>query len=113
MRARTAGSLWSRGDFRARTVSLVVLGVLTGLTIGLAMAAFDGVRRTDTALTRLQARTNASDAVVFATQIDELSPDWSKLEQRPEVKRLVRWGLAFGDFAGDPNGVLFMPMDAV
>ncbi|MCU1501851.1 MAG: hypothetical protein JWM12_1205 [Ilumatobacteraceae bacterium] len=107
------GSLWSRSDLRARAPSLVVLGVLVGLTVGLAAAAYDGALRTDTALSRLQSRTNASDAVVFATQADLLNPDWSRLATRPEVKQLVRWGLAFGKVGSDPDGVLFVPMDDV
>jgi ABC-type lipoprotein release transport system permease subunit len=113
MSGAAPGSLWSRSDLRARAVSLAVLGVLTGLTIGLATAAFDGARRTDTALTRLQARTNASDAVVFATQADLLAPDWTKLATRPEIKQVVRWALAFGNVAGEEEGVLFVPMDGV
>jgi ABC-type lipoprotein release transport system permease subunit len=113
MSAASPGSLWSRSDLRARAVSLVVLGVLAGVTIGLAAAAFDGARRTDTALPRLQERTNASDAVVFATQTNTLNPDWSKLEQRPEVAQIIRWGLAFGNVDGEEEGVLFVPMDDV
>jgi ABC-type lipoprotein release transport system permease subunit len=113
MSAASPGSLWSRCDLRARAVSLVVLGVLAGVTIGLATAAYDGARRTDTALPRLRDQTNASDAVVFATQMGLFNPDWSKLEQRPEVAQLIRWGLAFGNVAGDDEGVLFVPMDDV
>lgn len=105
--------MWSRSDFRSRAVSLVVLGVLVGLTVGLATAAYDGARRTDSALTRLQSRTNASDAVVFATQAGLVTADWSKLAKRPEVKQLVRWGLAFGNLDGDEEGALFVPMDGV
>jgi uncharacterized membrane protein len=69
----------------------MVLGVLAGLTIGLAVAAFDGARRTDTAFARLNARTHASDAVVFATPAQLVSPDWHKLAARPEVKQIIRW----------------------
>ena len=111
MSGASPGALWSRSDLRARAVSLVVLGVLVGLTLGLATAAYDGARRTDSALSRLQSRTNASDAIVFATQADLISADWSKLEKRPEVEQLVRWGLVFGDIPGDSEGVLFVPMD--
>jgi ABC-type lipoprotein release transport system permease subunit len=113
MSATSPGALWSRSDLRARAVSLVVLGALVGVTIGLATAAYDGGRRTDTALSRLRSLTNASDAVVFATQADLVSPDWSKLAKRPEVKQLVRWGLAFGNVAGEEGDVLFVPMDGV
>ena len=111
MSSTSPGALWSRSDLRARIASLVVLGVLAGLTIGLATAALDGARRTESALSRLRARTNASDAVLFATQADLVTADWSKLTQRPEVKQLVRWGLAFGNVEGDEEGVLFTPMD--
>jgi ABC-type lipoprotein release transport system permease subunit len=111
MSATSPGTLWSGSDLRARVVSLVVLGVLAGLTIGLATAALDGARRTDSALSRLQARTNASDAVVFATQTNVVTADWSKLAQRPEVKQLVRWGLAFGNVAGVEGDLLLVPMD--
>jgi ABC-type lipoprotein release transport system permease subunit len=113
MRRSSAAGLWSQSDLRARVVALVVLGVLTGLTIGLAAAAFDGAQRTDTALSRLQAHTNASDAVLFPSQLGLATTDWTKLEQRPEVKRVIRWGLAFGTLDGDPDGVMFVPMDGV
>ena len=113
MSSASPGALWSRSDLRARAVSLVVLGALVGLTVGLAMAAYDGARRTDSALARLQSRTNASDAVVFATQAHLVSADWSKLEKRPEIKQLVRWGLAFGNVDGNEGDVLLVPMDGV
>ncbi|MGZ4672487.1 MAG: ABC transporter permease, partial [Ilumatobacteraceae bacterium] len=113
MGVNSPGTLWGRGDLRARARSLVVLGVLAGLTIGLAVAAFDGARRTDTAFARLNARTNASDAVVFATQAELVSPDWHKLMVRPEVKQIIRWGLAFGNLGGSEQSVLFVPMDGV
>ena len=113
MRGASPGRLWSQSDLRARAVSLVVLGVLTGLTIGLGTAAFDGARRTDSALDRLRAQTNASDAVVFATQSEVVNPDWSKLAKRPEVDQVVRWGLAFGNVDGEEGDVLFVPMDGV
>jgi hypothetical protein len=38
-------------------------------------------------------------------------PDWSRLEARPEVKRLARWALLFGELEGDPGGVLFGSVD--
>ncbi len=113
MSANSPSTLWGRSDLHTRARSLIVLGVLAGLTIGLAVAAFDGARRTDTALARLNARTNASDAVVFATQAELVSPDWHKLAARPEVKRIIRWGLAFGNLGGSEQSVLFVPMDDV
>ncbi|MEO8265432.1 MAG: FtsX-like permease family protein [Ilumatobacteraceae bacterium] len=57
MSAASPAASWSRSDLRARAVSLVVLGGLVGLTFGLATASYDGARRTDSALPRLQSRT--------------------------------------------------------
>ena len=90
---------------------MVVLGILAGLTIGLAIASFDGATRTNSALTRLRERTNASDAVVFPSQTGLVTADWTKLSQRPEVEHLVPWGLAFGNVAGTEGDLLFVPMD--
>lgn len=106
---------WSGSDRRSRLGSLIVLGVLAGLTAGLAVASFDGAQRTGTAQTRLRERTKASDALVFASQALEpqLHPDWAPLAARPEVKRLARWGLAFGTVDHNVDDVLFVPMDHV
>jgi hypothetical protein len=107
----SAAALWARADVRRRWRSLVALGLLAGLTAGFAFAALAGARRTDTALDRLRQRTNASDAIVFSSQVGVIRPDWSKLEARPEVERLARWALLFGELEGEPGGVLFGSVD--
>src|SRR6266550_2158345 len=98
----SAAAVWARADVRRRWRSLVALALLAGLSAGFAFAALAGGRRTSTALDRLRDRTNASDAVVFASQVGVDRPDWSRLEARPEVKRLARWALLFGELEGDP-----------
>ena len=103
--------MWARADVRHRWRSLVALGLLAGVTAGLAFAAFAGARRTSTALDRLRARTNASDAVVFTSQVGDILPDWTRLRVRPEIETLARWALVFGEIGGDPEGVLFAPVD--
>ena len=103
--------MWARADVRHRWRSLVALGLLAGVTAGLAFAASAGARRTSTALDRLRARTNASDAVVFTSQVGEILPDWTRLRARPEIETLARWALVFGEIGGDPGGVLFAPVD--
>ncbi len=60
----------------------MVLGLLAGITAALAMAAFAGARRTDTALARLDKVTNAPDAIIFASQVHDFHPDWSRLAAR-------------------------------
>lgn len=99
--------LWAKADIRRRWRSLLVLGLLAGLTASMAMAAFAGARRTDTALARLESVTNAPDAVVFASQVLDLHPDWDRLAARPEVADLAVWDLFFCTIDGQAGGLLF------
>ena len=85
----------------------MVLGLLAGITAALAMAAFAGARRTDTALARLDKVTNAPDAIIFASQVHDLHPDWSRLAARPEVAQLAVWDLFFCNIDGQEGGLLF------
>ena len=61
--------MWAAADLRRRWRSLVVLGLLAGLSASLAIAALAGARRADTAFDRLRSRTNGADAVVFPSQV--------------------------------------------
>jgi hypothetical protein len=106
-----AARLWARTDVRSRWRSLVALGLIAGVTAGLALASLAGSMRTSTALHREQDRTNASDAIVFASQVGASHPDWSVLAARPEVRSLSPWALVFGSLDGDPEGLLFAPVD--
>ena len=103
--------LWARADLRIRWKALVAVGLIAGLACGLAIASIAGARRTGTALDRLREHTNASDAIVFASQRGAYHPDWSVLARRPEVRALARWALVFGDLDGDPQGLFFTPVD--
>ncbi len=85
----------------------MVLGLLAGITAALAMAAFAGARRTDTALARLDKVTNAPDAIIFASQVHDFHPNWSRLAARPEVAQLAVWDLFFCNIDGQEGGVLF------
>jgi hypothetical protein len=108
---RSAAVSWARSDLRSRWRSLVVLGLIAGLAGGYALAATAGARRSDTALERLRTRTNASDAVVFASQSGNVDPDFDALARRPEIKKVAVWDLMFGVLDGDPTGVLFAAHD--
>jgi hypothetical protein len=65
----------------------------------------------ETALVRLRSATNAADAIVFTSQVRDVSPPWNRLEHRPEVAALAPWDLLFGYVAGQPGGVLFAAAD--
>ncbi len=111
MTTSLATNMWSRSDLRARWKSLIVLGVLAGLIMGVAAAAFDGARRTATSLKRLSDKTNASDAVVFGSQVGVFRPDWSKLAKRRGVVAIAPWTLLFGKVNGQSSGPLFGAVD--
>jgi ABC-type lipoprotein release transport system permease subunit len=102
---------WATRQVRLRRRSLVVLGVLAGLTASLTMAAAAGARRTSTALVRLETTTRASDAIVFTSQVQDIHPAWKRLERRPEVAALAVWDLLFGSVGGQPGAVLFASND--
>jgi hypothetical protein len=86
---------------------LALLGVLVGITAGVALAAFAGARRTDSALDRLRQATDAHDVTVFTSTGGYFDPDFTELSTRPEVEKLGVWRLLFGDIDGESGGVLF------
>lgn len=109
---RAAAALWARAELRARWRSLVALGVLAGVVVGLSAAAVAGARRTDTSFTRLRVRTNAADAIVFPSQVGVYDQDWTALVARPEIAELARWKISFGRVAGAKDeAVFFAPAD--
>jgi hypothetical protein len=106
-----AAAFWARRDIRRRWRSLVLLGVLVGLTAAFALSAWAGARRTDTALQRLTIATNASDAVAFPSQVGIVNPNWARLAARPEVASVAVWDLLFGNYDGQPDGLIFGSAD--
>jgi ABC-type lipoprotein release transport system permease subunit len=98
-----AAAFWARRDIRRRWRTLVLMGVLVGLTVGFALASWAGARRTDTSLERLRVQTNAADAVVFPSQVGVAYPNWDRLRARPEVKSVAVWDLLFGNYNGEPQ----------
>src|SRR4051812_13003288 len=110
MRHRWQGATaaWAAADIRHRWRSLVVLGLLVGITAGFAIAAYIGARRSDTSLERLREQTVAADVTVFASQSGYLDPDWDALRADPHVEQLGVWQLVFGQPTGDRgDGELF------
>jgi hypothetical protein len=89
---RAAARLWAGAEVRRRWRSIVILGVLAGVTAGIALAATAGARRTDTAWTRLRAVTHASDAVAFPSNVRISNPDWGPIAARPDVEAIGAFG---------------------
>jgi ABC-type lipoprotein release transport system permease subunit len=98
-----AATFWASVDVRRRWKSLVLLGILIGLTAGFALSAWAGARRTDTALERLRVQTNAADAIAFPSQVGVSYPHWARLRARPEVKTVAVWDLLFGNYDHEPS----------
>ncbi|HWF17159.1 MAG TPA: FtsX-like permease family protein [Acidimicrobiales bacterium] len=104
---RRAALFWARLDMRRRWRSLLLLGLLIGVTAGFAMSALVGARQTDSAVARLRAQTHASDAVVFPSQVGLFRSDWTTLARRPEVAHVGVWDLLFGSVDNQPGALLF------
>jgi hypothetical protein len=84
--------LWLRTELRRRWKAIIVLGVLAGLTGGLAMAAIDGARRSGTVLDRVSAATKQPDVAVLPSQFGF---NWKPIEKLPEVKALGLFGVTY------------------
>ena len=97
-RGRSAARMWAGTELRRRWLALVALGLLAGISAGLATAAVAGARRTGTSWDRLREVTHASDAVVFTSQAgiyfdDELRYD--EFAELPYVEGVGAFGLMY------------------
>ena len=72
-------------ELRRRWLSLVVLGVLSGVAAGLAIAAFDGAQRSSSAYVRMREQLHAADAILFPSQVMIGDFDARLLDGLPEV----------------------------
>ncbi len=106
-----AAAFWARRDVRRRWRALVILGVLIGVTVGFALSAWAGARRTDSSLDRLRVQTNAADAIAFPSQVGIGHPNWNRLRARPEVKTVAVWDLLFGLYDRKEPAVIFGSSD--
>src|SRR4051794_24983316 len=96
--------LWVRADLRRRWRSWVVLGLLAGISVGLASAAVAGARRTESAAPRFMEVARVPTAAVLAND-----PEYDAAKQRavadlPEVKTVYPFFLAFLMSVASPKG---------
>ena len=80
----------------------MLLGVLGGLAAGLAMAAYDGAQRSETAYQRMRDQLHAADAIVFPSQVLIGDFDPHVLDTIPEVE-------SWGGFAVGPSSIDGLP----
>ena len=101
----TAVWLWARADLRNRWRSWVVLGVLAGVTFGLAAAGVAGARRTEDALPRLVA-TGVPHAAVLPNDPAFDAAQRRAVADLPEVRKTYPFVVPFALEVLEPRGVI-------
>ena len=101
----TAVWLWTRSDLRRRWMSWTVLGLLAGISIGLACAAVAGARRTDQAIPKFVAVSNVPDAVVLANDPAFDDEARAKVAALPEVTAIYPFMVPFLLEVAEPAGM--------
>ena len=112
-RARSGPALrvWFRSEVRRRWASLLLLGVMAGLAVGLVTAAVSGAQRSASAYPRMRQQLKAADAVFFPSQIGIGDADVTKLGSIPEVAAWSGFALGPGGFSElGPDAGPFIPV---
>lgn len=101
----TAAWLWARADLRRRWRSWVVLGILAGISVGLACAGIAGARRTDRALPGYVRASHIPNAAVLANDPAYDAAQRSAVAHLPEVTAAYPFVVAFALEVGRPAGL--------
>ena len=86
--------MWASAELRARWRAWVVLGLLTGATIGLAAAGVAGARRTSIAVPRYLAALHEPTAAVLANDPSFDAATRAKVAALPEVRTVYPFEIA-------------------
>src|SRR5215813_6352680 len=87
--------MWGRSELRARWRSWVVLGLLAGVTFGLAAAGWSGARRTSAALPNyLAAHPTLPDAGALVNDPTFDTAKQAQVAALPEVTRVYPFKVA-------------------
>src|SRR4051812_23005046 len=93
----TAAWMWGRSELRARWRAWVILGLLAGVTFGLAAAGWAGARRTSVALPRYIAAVHAPSAAILANDPEAFGPaERAKVAALPEVTKTYPFLIGIG-----------------
>jgi hypothetical protein len=98
--------MWARADLRARWRSWVVLGLLAGISAGIAAAALAGARRTTDTITRYERAAAVPDAAVLPNDFDYDAKQRAQVAALPEVAGVQSFIVPFFLQVTDPPGVL-------
>jgi hypothetical protein len=96
--------LWVRADLRRRWRSWVVLGLLAGISVGLACAAVAGARRTERAAPHFIEVSRVPTAAVLANDPQYDAAEQQKVASLPEVKVVYPFFLGFMTSIERPKG---------
>jgi hypothetical protein len=80
-----------RAELRSRWKAMVVIALLAGFAGGVALAAYAGARRTESAFSRLLVATRASDVLVNPDDSDGTALTSAKLRALPMVEEGARY----------------------
>jgi putative ABC transport system permease protein len=109
-----AAWMWVRADLRRRWRSWVVLGLLAGVSAGIAMAGIAGARRTHHAVPAFAAASQIPDAAVLPNDPRFDDATRAKIDGLPEVARSVPFMVSFNVASTSPKGfeASLLPLDA-
>ncbi len=88
--------IWARADLRRRWRSWAILGLLAGVTMGLAGAGIAGARRTASAVPRYERASQSPDAAVLANSAEFDAHERAEMDALPEVKESYPFEIGFG-----------------
>ena len=91
----TAAWMWVRADLRRRWRSWVVLGLLAGVSVGLACAGIAGARRAENAVPAYARASHLPDAAILANDAAFDASVRARIDALPEVTRSYPFMVAF------------------
>jgi hypothetical protein len=100
----TAVGLWVRGDLRRRWRSWVVLGLLAGVSVGLACAGIAGARRTAAAVAGYTRAAGFPDAAVLPNDLVFDEAKRAEVAALPEVEAMAEFMVPFELRVEDAEG---------
>jgi ABC-type lipoprotein release transport system permease subunit len=101
----TAAWMMVRADLRRRWRAWVVLGILAGISVGLAGAAVAGSRRAGATLPRYVRVAQVPDAAVLANDPEYDEAKRAEVAALPEVERAIPFVVAFALSVTNPAGL--------
>ena len=101
----TAAGMWARAELRARWKAWVLLGLLAGVTVGIAAAGIAGARRTDNAVPNLVTASRIPTAAVLLNDPRFDDAQLAKMAALPPVRAVYPFLVGVSTSVLRPSGV--------